>query len=215
MKRGDVVVESPFMSKKEENVFKEKPQFQTCYLCSGPVSLEAMFCCCCNALQKPKPNMSHYAILDFSILLYVEESQLEEAYIRRLSLVHPDKFVNASEDEKLNATLWSASINKAYEVFNNPVESLIYWLKIKAPSFNPQKPSITVLEKIMEMEEALSEAEDKEPLKNQLIVAYKKALSLANIAGNKGNYEEGIKFIAEAEYWGKVGKRYDCNFESE
>jgi len=74
--------------------------------------------------------LNHFArfglLPDFSIDL----KQLAQSYREQASLVHPDRFVGASESEQRGALLKAAALNDAYQVLKNPAQRALYLLAL-------------------------------------------------------------------------------------
>lgn len=211
MKKESVVAESLFMCKKEEQRGVEIPVFFSCSGCRGPVSFNDIFCSCCESLQKPNANISHYGALDLPSSFYLTEDQIEKAYKKRITQVHPDRFTDALESEKKHATLWSAAINKAYEALKDPLERLKYWVFLEKSIPVDESPPVELLSAIMEVEEALNNTNDKDAWKKKIEKSYKGAFSASVKSLEKSEYEKAAAFLKEATYWLKVGRRYNIS----
>jgi|GEM_PF-2004826 len=189
----------------------EKTSFIACSRCFGPVQSGIVVCDCCGEIQKLDLSMSYYTLLGMPSSFEFTEEELEKAYKKRIEKVHPDKFIQASDAEKANITIWSAGINKAYEVLKNPLENLQYWL-CKEKSINEvYKPPVEFLSEIMEVEEGLNSKKDKASLEKHINKSYNKSFCLARESIKNKKYEEASQLTGQAKYWLKIAQRYNLN----
>ncbi len=67
-------------------------------------------------------SMSPFDIFKIPKQFALDEDQLEKKYFEIQKLIHPDKFANASANEKRVAEQWSTLVNDAYAALKDPVK---------------------------------------------------------------------------------------------
>ena len=109
-----------------------------------------------------------FELFDVPVAYQVDIDLVQQRYRNLQKAVHPDKFVNASDQEKRISMQQTSWINEAFNTLRQPVELAIYLLKLKGVDLNLENETtmdaIFLMEQ-MEMREALSEVRSKdEPL---------------------------------------------------
>ena len=69
---------------------------------------------------------NHFELFNLPIQFDIDHKALDEVYRKVQQLVHPDKYVNASDVEKRMAIQWASQANDAYHVLRNPLKRGIY-----------------------------------------------------------------------------------------
>ncbi len=67
-------------------------------------------------------SMSPFDIFKVPKQFALDEDQLEKKYFEIQKLIHPDRFANASANEKRVAEQWSTLVNDAYTALKDPVK---------------------------------------------------------------------------------------------
>ncbi len=67
-------------------------------------------------------SMSPFDIFKIPKQFALDEDQLEKKYFEIQKLIHPDKFANASVNEKRIAEQWSTLVNDSYAALKDPVK---------------------------------------------------------------------------------------------
>ncbi|MGB0893519.1 MAG: co-chaperone HscB [Parashewanella sp.] len=65
--------------------------------------------------------MNYFELFGFNTDYSIDQTQLSERYRELQRLVHPDKFANNSEQEKLLAIQKTAQINDGYQTLKDPI----------------------------------------------------------------------------------------------
>lgn len=60
----------------------------------------------------------------------LDEKELHASHLKLQSAYHPDRFINATDQEKRIAVQKAAWINEAYEILKNPVKRARYMLEV-------------------------------------------------------------------------------------
>lgn len=103
---------------------------------------------------------THFELFELPVSFDIDLSDLSQRYRGLQSVVHPDKFVNASDRERLLSVEKAASINEAYRILKSPQRRARYMLELQSVSFDDEKDtaldSVFLMEQI-ELREALEE----------------------------------------------------------
>ena len=106
---------------------------------------------------------NYFEIFNLSAQYNLNLTQLEEGYKAILKNIHPDRFINASDNEKNLAMIKSTQVNDAYQTLKNPIKRAQYILDL-----NQIKPDKALgndfLMQQMEYEETLEDLNDKKGL---------------------------------------------------
>jgi molecular chaperone HscB len=107
-------------------------------------------------------NSSDFDIFDLPPRFELDEAMLDAAYLRLQNMTHPDRFSNASAQEKRLAVQWSTRINEAYKRLKKPMERAIYWCELHGESPKTHQSNIpqALLIQQMEWRESLENAEE-------------------------------------------------------
>ena len=103
---------------------------------------------------------NYFEIFQMPASYQVDTDSLADRY-RELQLsVHPDKFADASDQEKRLAVQWATQVNAAYVTLNEPLKRAIYLLEMSNTNIehNPTLDPMFLMEQI-ELREALEEIE--------------------------------------------------------
>ena len=103
---------------------------------------------------------THFELFDLPVLFDVDLSDLSQRYRELQRVVHPDKFVNASDRERLLSVEKATSINEAYQVLKSPQRRARYMLELQSVSFDDEKDTAldpAFLMEQIELREALGE----------------------------------------------------------
>lgn len=69
---------------------------------------------------------NHFELFGLPVQFAVNRATLDDAYRKIQHLVHPDRFVTATETEKRAAMQWAATANDAYQTLRDPIRRAIY-----------------------------------------------------------------------------------------
>ncbi len=130
-----------------------------CWSCKGPVSIKAMFCHTCGAVQPPRQG-DHFSRLGFE----------------------PDFDIAKPARERAIAEQQSVSLNEAFETLQDPLRRAAYLLQIKGQSASVELDQTIadpgLLMEVLEAREALSEAESVEAVEKLAVKAGADAIHL-------------------------------------
>ena len=103
---------------------------------------------------------THFELFELPVSFDVDLSDLSQRYRELQRVVHPDKFVNASDRERLLSVEKAAAVNEAYQVLKSPQRRARYMMELQSVSFDDEKDTaldpIFLMEQI-ELREALGE----------------------------------------------------------
>ncbi len=105
-------------------------------------------------------HQNYFEIFQLSPTYKINLEQLSTKY-RELQLsVHPDKFANATDQEKRHSVQWATQINHAYDTIKDPLARAIYLLELNDVSIehSPNLDPAFLMEQI-ELREELEEIE--------------------------------------------------------
>jgi molecular chaperone HscB len=127
--------------------------------------------------------MDYFSIFGLPRKLWIDMGALEQKFLRMSWKLHPDNFVNASEEERELSLKRSSELNDAYRTLRDPVARVEYLLEIEGTrkeGEHKQQAPPELLEEVFELNESLDELReakasggDLEELKERLTVAEK------------------------------------------
>ncbi len=79
----------------------------------------------------PQANDNYFQLFDIEQGFEVELESLEEKYHRLQTQLHPDRFADGSEAERLHAVQMSSYLNQAYNTLKDPLQRAAYLLKLQ------------------------------------------------------------------------------------
>jgi molecular chaperone HscB len=102
----------------------------------------------------------YFSLLSLPRKLWIEMSALEKKFLELSWKLHPDKFVNASQQEQEASLRRSSELNDAYRVLRDPVARVEYLLEIEGmrkEGEHKQQAPPELLEEVFELNESLDE----------------------------------------------------------
>ncbi len=116
----------------------------------------------------------------------VDQSTLEKAYLDLQIKYHPDRFINAPQEQKIYALNQSITVNDGFETLRDPIQRAQYMLKLRGVDVNDKtKSPACLLMEMMELGQTLEEAKTCEEI----------TTATKNIAAEK---EKALQHFAEA-----------------
>ena len=104
--------------------------------------------------------MDYFAIFGLPRKLWIEMDALEQKFLQLSWKLHPDNFVNASEQERELSLRRSSELNDAYRTLRDPVARVEYLLAIentRKEGEHKQQAPPELLEEVFELNESLDE----------------------------------------------------------
>src|SRR5213076_2014106 len=154
-------------------------------------TLGTHFCSSCGKLLQLPPGIDYFALFEMPRNLWIEMGGLEQKFLQLSWKLHPDKFVNASEEERELSLRRSSELNDAYRALKDPVARVEYLLAIEGERKEGEKKQQAppeLLEEVFELNESLDELRESKA-------------SGRNLAGLKARLES-----AEKNFQGKLGE---------
>ncbi|XP_034243754.1 iron-sulfur cluster co-chaperone protein HscB [Thrips palmi] len=147
--------------------YASKVNASPCWKCGKSGREARFFCKDCNALQKPNKNYNYFHLLDLSETFDVDSSEVSKKFRQLQAVLHPDKFSNASDDEKEFSAELSSLVNKAFRTLSNPLERGLYLLQLHNTPILEENTSFNkeFLFEIMELNEELESISNLNELK--------------------------------------------------
>ncbi len=128
-----------------------------CWKC-GEQQHESLFCKFCNTLQPPATD--YYRFLDVERKLNINLPALQERYYRLSRMVHPDRFLSGTPNERRFSLDATAILNDAYRTLRDPVARAEYFLReegVEAAGGKSKRVPPELLEEVFEVNSALEE----------------------------------------------------------
>ncbi len=106
---------------------------------------------------------NYFALLGLPVSFDIDKQTLNKNYHELQKTVHPDKFANAPDRERLLSVQKAAQINDALQTLKNPLRRSIYLLSLFGIELGENDTAVDpgFLMEQMELREALSRIEDK------------------------------------------------------
>jgi molecular chaperone HscB len=118
------------------------------------------FCPSCGKLQQLPGNADYFALFEMPRKLWIDMNSLEQKFLQLSWKLHPDNFVNASEQERELSLRRSSELNDAYRALRDPVARVEYLLAIenmRKEGEHKQQAPPELLEEVFELNESLDE----------------------------------------------------------
>src|SRR5213079_2151210 len=159
---------------------------QVCWNCHERTS-GTHFCASCGKLLQMPQAVDYFALFEMSRKLWIEMDGLEQKFLQLSWKLHPDNFVNATEQERELALKRSSELNDAYRTLREPVARVEYLLAIEGERKEGEKKQQALpelLEEVFELNESLDELREAKA-------------SGADLAGLKARLEAAAKSFQE------------------
>jgi molecular chaperone HscB len=118
------------------------------------------FCANCGKLAQFPRNVDYFGLFEVPRKLGIEMKGLEAKFLQLSWKLHPDNFVNASEQERDLSLKRSSELNDAYRTLRDPVSRTEYLLAIEGmrkEGENKQNVPPELLEEVFALNESLDE----------------------------------------------------------
>ncbi|XP_010263086.1 PREDICTED: uncharacterized protein LOC104601455 [Nelumbo nucifera] len=181
-----------------------------CWNC-GTLAMSKPFLACesCKSVQPVDPSIDYFQIFGLEKEYDVKVDNLESKYKDWQKKLHPDLVHSKSEKEREYAAEQSARVIDAYYTLSKPLSRATYMLKLEGVHVDEEKTisEPDFLAEIMEVREAVEEAEDSQAL-NQIQHQMQGKLeswfkSFANAFKNQ-EYEAAVTSIQRMTYYERV-----------
>jgi molecular chaperone HscB len=146
-------------------------------------TLGTHFCSSCGKLLQLPHAVDYFALFEMPRKLWIEMTGLEQKFLQLSWKLHPDNFVNSTEQERELSLKHSSELNDAYRTLRDPVGRVEYLLGIEGArkeGEHKQQAPPELLEEVFELNESLDElreakasGDDLSALRSQLHAAEK------------------------------------------
>jgi molecular chaperone HscB len=130
---------------------------QSCWSCSTATG-GAHFCPVCGKIQSHLSGADYFAFFGLPQKLSLDQDALEQRFHSLSWKLHPDRFAQASEFERLLSLDLSSQLNDAYRTLRSPVPRVEYLLSsygMRKEGQKKQQAPPELLEEVFELNESL------------------------------------------------------------
>jgi molecular chaperone HscB len=167
------------------------------------------FCASCGKLQKVGQGTDYFALFEMPRKLSIDLGGLEGKFLQFSWKLHPDNFVNATEQEREFSLRGSSEVNDAYRVLRDPVARVEYLLELEGTrkeGEHKQQAPPELLEEVFELNESLDELREARE-------------SHSDLAALKSRLESAQKHFQEKlgevdQYLALAGQQWDAAIEA-
>jgi molecular chaperone HscB len=181
-----------------------------CWHCASPLSEADLFCPSCSKIQPPG-QIDHFIRLSMPYDFDLGIKNLEVSYFSLQTKLHPDRFAQKSEKEKLFSMQQSMSINEAYTIIRNPLFRAEYMLALQGIIVNTDnsnvKPSQDILLESMKDRERLEQSrtdDEMRALKIETLEAQLSAIDAIKHGFIESKLEEAAQNTIKLRYLEKL-----------
>ncbi len=182
---------------------------ENCWNCKSIVKSKGFFCDHCGVIQKPS-YLDEFEIFGLKKEFLIDLNVLEDKYLELQSKLHPDKFVNSSQNEKDFSNEHSSRINESYKLLKNNVsraniilKSNGYDLEKESKTFGDEK----MLEDIMDLQSKCMLAENeisKKKIGNEIKEVIDETINELNLLFKKKSWKEAYNLNVKLSYLEKM-----------
>ena len=123
-------------------------------------TLGTHFCSSCGKLLQLPQAVDYFALFDMPRKLWIDMGGLEQKFLQLSWKLHPDNFVNATDQERELSLKRSSELNDAYRTLRDPIARVEYLLGIEGERKEGEKKQQAppeLLEEVFELNESLDE----------------------------------------------------------
>jgi len=124
------------------------------------------------SLQATTQKTDYFALFELPRKLWIEMGALEQRFLQLSWKLHPDNFVNASEEERELSLKRSSELNDGYRTLRDPVARVEYLLAIEGErkeGGKKQQAPPELREEVFELNESLDELREKKAAGGELV----------------------------------------------
>jgi molecular chaperone HscB len=166
--------------------------------------------------------MNYFELFDIPLQLQVNTAELKTKYLQLSRLYHPDFHTQEDPDKQQVVLEKSSQLNKAWQVFQNPLQTIQYALQILNILKEGENPSLppAFLAKVMELNEQLSSVDPthRGPLIEQISTLQKELHASADCLlkdpatlTNPGNLEKVKSYYFQQKYLDRIQERLNTD----
>jgi molecular chaperone HscB len=155
-------------------------------------TLGTHFCSSCGKLLQLPQAVDYFALFEMPRKLWIEMGGLEKKFLQLSWKLHPDNFVNATEQERELSLKHSSELNDAYRTLRDPIARVEYLLAIEGERKEGEKKQQAppeLLEEVFELNESLDELREAKASGEDL------AELKAHLEAAEANFQEKLKGV--------------------
>jgi len=183
---------------------------KSCWSCKGPVSVAALFCPTCKAVQAPA-SVDHFMRLGVERTFDMDVPALDRLYFDLQRQLHPDRFATKAPKEKALSQQQATALNDAYETLKDPLKRADYLVHLLGVNVMPEGCNLvqdqSILIEAMEMREKLMMADTMEALnaiQRETKVEIDDVLIGLSLAFKGGDIEGACQLTTRLKYLDKM-----------
>ncbi len=152
----------------------------------------------------------------------VDSQALDKAYKEIQKLVHPDRFVTATEAEKRTAMQWAAMANDAYQTLRDPVRRSSYLCELNGYDVRKETHVVSMdpefLMQQLEWRESLQKASETgnrpmlEKLAEELHRVRRRQMEIVENSLNRHEFENAVQETRKMMFLEKFGEEIGRTF---
>jgi molecular chaperone HscB len=158
------------------------------------------FCPSCGKLQQVSGNTDYFALFGMPRKLWIEMNALEQKFLQLSWKLHPDNFVNATEQERELSLKRSSELNDGYRTLRDPIARVEYLLSIenmRKEGEHKQQAPPELLEEVFELNESLDELREAKSAGSDLVSLKARLKAAEHIFGEKlGEVDGELQSVA-------------------
>ena len=181
---------------------------KNCWSCNKKIGYKDLVCKACGVLQKPV-ELNPFDVFSLAKKFEINKKILEDKYFKLQSLLHPDKFINASQEEKHFSNVHTSLVNNAFKILGDDVSRIKALLEYSGYqiSENESFQDVSVLEEIMELQNMSMSVEsesEKKKIQSHLKVKIKKEIKKISQFFNEKKYKDVHNSCIKLSYLQKI-----------
>ncbi len=159
-------------------------------------------------------SQDYFALFGLPVGFEIEMGELSHRYRKLQAALHPDRFVNASDQERRLSVQGAAWINEAFETLKNPLERAKYLLHLKGITFDADKDTASdpaFLMQQMELREQMEEIEHQadpyaalDALASEIRDWNRSLFDAFVVAYNAGELETAREQVLKLKFFGRL-----------
>ncbi len=186
---------------------------KNCWSCDKKIGYKDFVCNACGVLQKPF-DLNPFDTFSIDKKFEIDKKVLEEKYLKLQILLHPDKFINASQEEKNFSNVHTSFVNNAFKVLSDDISRikvLLEYFGYKI-SENESFQDVSILEEIMELQNksmSMESESEKKKIKSQLNDKIEKEINKVSQYFNEKKYKDVHKSCIKLSYLQKINSNLE------
>ena len=181
-----------------------------CWFCFDSYNNFQFFCIRCKKIQKPS-EINSFRIFGLEYEFLIDLKSLETSYFLLQSKLHPDKFINASDEEQLYSQIHSSNLNNSYKKLVDEITRAEELLECfgKNNSLNKSFTDTDMLNEIMEIQdesENLKNLDEKKIFNQKISHEINQLISELDISFKERKFDKANSIKVRISYLKKIIK---------